>query len=78
MLIVASGAMLGRLDVGDLADGDAAIGHVGRRVQPARCRQLGLQRVPADTHQARDPQVVDTQHEQRDDGQDPEQRSAGV
>ena len=45
------GAFFGRLDGGHLADRDAAIGHVGRRVQAAGGRQFGLQLVLADAHQ---------------------------
>src|SRR6202012_573182 len=66
------GPLLGGLDGGDLADRDAAIGHVGRRVYPAGRRQLGLQVVLADAHQGRKAQVVHAQHHQGHRGQDAE------
>ena len=64
MLIVARAPRLGRLDLGHLADGDAAVGHVGCAVQAARCRQVRLQRVLADARHARQAQVVPAQHDQ--------------
>ena len=67
------GALFGWHDVGDLADGDAAIGHVGRRIQATRCGQLGLERIPTDAHQAWNLQVVHTQNQQRDHRHDAEQ-----
>ena len=66
------GTLFGGLDGGDLADGDAAIGHVGCRVQATRGRQLSLQLVLADTHQRRNTQVVDTQDQQGHRSQDAE------
>jgi len=66
------GATLGGLDVGDLANGDASIRHVRRRVQTARRGQFGLQRVAPDAGQAGELQVVHPEHEERDHGQDSE------
>ncbi|COV21286.1 Uncharacterised protein [Mycobacterium tuberculosis] len=63
-------ALVGGLDGSNLANGDTAVGHIGRRIQATRCGQVGLQGVLPDTHQTRNSQVVPAQYDDCDYGDD--------
>ena len=78
MLEVGVDALLGQLQVGDLADGDAAVGHLGAVERAARVREVRDHRVGVVEEHPVEPRVAGTDVGDPDQGDDHEEHQLDV